>query len=324
MSIYIREFVRGPDDGLRVDIYNRSRRDEPFFSTLALDDVRRWNESAFEQRRHRFVAELDGEAAGIAAARIDPEREEKKGFMEELCVVPEQRRRGVGTALARATLEDLHERGAFRVEANEPERDDNRAFLESLGFTVTRSFSHMLRQLDTLPGPFTCPPGVSLATADRLDDGVDTVVRLRNEAFREHYNYRPMAADELLFAEKAAAARGAVSITSLALAGSEPIGYLLFGFDPRRNAALGRNRGTLRDLGVLKPFRRQGVATALITAALARLRTDGMTEVRLYVDNGNQAGAKRLYENLGFADSRRDLVHTLELGKQEYARKEQS
>jgi len=51
---------------------------------------------------------------------------------------------------------------------------------------------------------------------------------------------------------------------------------------------------------VRRPWRRRGLASALIVSALAGLRDAGMTEAMLGVDTENPSGALHLYESLGF------------------------
>ena len=60
-------------------------------------------------------------------------------------------------------------------------------------------------------------------------------------------------------------------------------------------------RGGLRDTPVVgRPWRKRGVAKALIIQSLKVLRERGMAEAALGVDAENPTGALRLYENCGF------------------------
>jgi ribosomal protein S18 acetylase RimI-like enzyme len=63
----------------------------------------------------------------------------------------------------------------------------------------------------------------------------------------------------------------------------------------------------LLGLGVLKPFRQQGIAKALMIRGLKFLKSRGMTEADLFVDNSNPARAAGLYLKLGFRTVRRIL-----------------
>jgi len=151
-----------------------------------------------------------------------------------------------------------------------------------------------------------------------------TIIAIENEAFKEHFNFRPFTLPELEFEVRASAEEGTVTHISLARIGGTPVGYLWYGYDPKEVARLKKSRGGLWDIGVLKPVRRRGVAKALMLAGMKHLREDGMDEVRLYVDNTNVTGAHHLYERLGFTLAYREFVHSLDLtpAKQSEAVKE--
>jgi ribosomal protein S18 acetylase RimI-like enzyme len=69
---------------------------------------------------------------------------------------------------------------------------------------------------------------------------------------------------------------------------------------PAENKALGVRRGWLDHVSVRRPWRRRGLASALIADSLRALRDEGMTEAALGVDAENLSGALRVYESQGF------------------------
>jgi ribosomal protein S18 acetylase RimI-like enzyme len=71
------------------------------------------------------------------------------------------------------------------------------------------------------------------------------------------------------------------------------------------NAHFGRLRGYTEDIAVRRPWRRRGLARALIAQSLAALKQRGMTAAALGVDAENPTGALRLYESLGFRPFKR-------------------
>jgi ribosomal protein S18 acetylase RimI-like enzyme len=66
------------------------------------------------------------------------------------------------------------------------------------------------------------------------------------------------------------------------------------------NGEYGRLRGYTETICVRRPWRRQGVAKALIARSLHVLKAQGMTEAALGVDAGNPNGALQLYKSMGF------------------------
>jgi mycothiol synthase len=321
LSITIRPYVRGQDDEIRVDLYNRAHAEDDDFVPANVEENRRWDQSPYEANRSRFIAVMDGTPAGVVLCEADPERGDKKGFMYGPHVPPELRRRGVGTALARAAFADLRSRVMTRVEVEERDRADVIGFLGSLGFERARQFSEMQRSLADLPRGMGESAGAEIAVVDPTTENLALNVAIENEAFKEHYNYQPIKLDELEFWARNFAQEDAVLHMSFARVDGIPVGYLWYGFDRKEMKHLKKNRGGLWDLGVLKPWRGRGLAKALLLAAMEHLKSYGIEEVRLRVDDTNSTGAHRLYERLGFELVHRNLVHSLGLaptsGKQE-------
>lgn len=57
------------------------------------------------------------------------------------------------------------------------------------------------------------------------------------------------------------------------------------------------------------PWRRQGLARALIARSLHVLKAQGMTESTLGVDSENLSGATRLYEECGFQVVKQNTIY---------------
>ena len=182
LGITIRPYVRGQDDAARVDIYNRAHSEDEDFVPLTIDDIRLWDQSPGEKLRHRFVAALDDTPAGFGLAYVDPERREGKGFMSGPDVVPESRRHRVGTALARAVLAYLVERGMTRAETVASDRPNANGFLKSLGFEPFRSYSEMSRPLDTVPHNLGESGRAALGLVEPTGDNLATIIRIENQA----------------------------------------------------------------------------------------------------------------------------------------------
>jgi len=86
----------------------------------------------------------------------------------------------------------------------------------------------------------------------------------------------------------------------VAWAGTEVAGYVLVSVDAVENADLGLRRGWLDSVAVRRPWRRQGLATALVWRALRALREAGFDSALLGVDAANPNEALGLYRRAGF------------------------
>jgi ribosomal protein S18 acetylase RimI-like enzyme len=60
---------------------------------------------------------------------------------------------------------------------------------------------------------------------------------------------------------------------------------------------------------VRRPWRRRGLARALLTRSLKMFQDMGMEEAALGVDTENLSGALRLYESVGFRAVKRQTIY---------------
>jgi ribosomal protein S18 acetylase RimI-like enzyme len=90
------------------------------------------------------------------------------------------------------------------------------------------------------------------------------------------------------------------------------VGYVYAAVEPRSWKELRDEAGFIHDVVVDPAARRAGIATALLEAAFAWLRTQGVPRVVLGTAYANQA-AQRLFTNLGFRPTMIEM--TKELGE---------
>jgi ribosomal protein S18 acetylase RimI-like enzyme len=90
----------------------------------------------------------------------------------------------------------------------------------------------------------------------------------------------------------------------LALAGNEPAGFAVC-----QPYSTRKELGWIRILGVRRPWRRRGVARALLLHAFGEFASRGMTHAGLGVDSTSLTGANKLYESAGMhVTARFDIV----------------
>jgi ribosomal protein S18 acetylase RimI-like enzyme len=90
------------------------------------------------------------------------------------------------------------------------------------------------------------------------------------------------------------------SLWVIAWDGDEIAGGVINEISATENAAFNRQRGWLASVFVRRPWRRRGLARALVGRSLTVLRDRGMTSAGLGVDAENPTGALGLYESAGF------------------------
>jgi ribosomal protein S18 acetylase RimI-like enzyme len=99
------------------------------------------------------------------------------------------------------------------------------------------------------------------------------------------------------------------SLWRVAWDGDEIAGQVRSYIDPAENERRGFRRGHVEHISVRRPWRRRGLARALIAASFPALRDRGMTEATLGVDTDNPSGALRVYEGCGFVAIARDTTY---------------
>lgn len=235
-----------------------------------------------------LLAELDGEVAGAGfAGRSDLVG--RAGFIPR--VVPERRRRGVGTSLVRALAEHIESLGYEEV-GTRVEDPGALAFAERFGF---REVDRQVEQVWI----------VGEVEAARIPDGIEIVsVAVRPELWPAAYEevgmqaFRDFALDTPLDISREQWEREWINwpeATFVALADGEVIGCagLLQDADQEDRA---ENALT----AVRRDWRRRGVASALKRTTMAFAAARGLREVYTWTQRGND-DMRRLNERLGYA-----------------------
>jgi ribosomal protein S18 acetylase RimI-like enzyme len=229
-------------------------------------------------------------------------------------VRPDHRRRGIGTAIVRAGVGRA--RDAFaNLPEDLPRRVDVEAFtwqagrlalLEAEGFEHVRSFLVMHRPIEGPVDVAPLPPGL---VARDWEPALDEPARAaHNDAFRDHWGSEPVGIER--WRHLGPDAPGFLArCSSIAVTESgEVTGYVICSAPPgmqreQRTAWIGT-------VGVRRGARGRGVATALLSRSIAAMREEGFERVGLDVDADNPTGAVRVYERLGFTETRRQLIYS--------------
>lgn len=253
------------------------------------------------------LAELDGRVVATGEVRY-LRRDEKHTYMLDGAVHPDVRRQGIGSALL-ARLEDrARERargvpdGAIYLDGWMP--DQNRGFVAlatGAGYVPNRHFYEMINaDLGTVGEP-PMPEGLELRPVVMAD--LRRIFDAEGEAFQDHWGSFDWS--DGMFTRMLTEPDLDIGLWRVAWDGDEVAGVVSTWIIANENEALGQRRGWLDHVSVRRPWRRRGLAAALIQSACIALREAGMTEAALGVDTENPTGALGLYERLGFRTIRR-------------------
>ena len=305
----IRSFVEGEDEEVWVKIQNEAYKEYDDFRPDTIEDMEIWKKNPNFDSTGMFIAELDGRPVGAVNAHIDRNRKEKIGFLRALGVAPEFRRRGVGRRLVERAIESLKKRGMESVQGwTRENKVACKSLLESMGFKLVRVFSTMRRDLESIPYNIGEHEKVRMRKMKTNMDDIKLLNWLNNETFKEHFNFRPHTVEETKFwiTNKPWCDILEYSFSYL---DDKPVGYVGAGIDSKFIEHKGIKRGWIMDIGVLKLNRSRGIGTALMQRGMEFLRSKGMIDVELGVDDSNPTKAVELYNKVGFKVVHKDLTY---------------
>lgn len=263
------------------------------------------NKPGFVLDRDLLIAEVDGRmvatAHGTASIRDGYAVHYTFGYVH-----PAWRRRGIGRALFRWNMQRARavaaanpffagENAQIGAWASEFE-PGARALYESAGFGVSRyAFTMIHRHVQD---------AVSQAMPDGLEirpvkpDQHRAIFDADDEAFEDHFEHRPATEEDFIATFEMPELD--TSLWKVAWDGDQVAGSVQTWIWKEENETLGVKRAWLESVSVRRPWRRRGLARALIAASLVDLRDHGIEEALLGVDAQNPNGALELYEGLGF------------------------
>jgi mycothiol synthase len=262
-----------------------------------------WKMPAFSMETDtRVVLAPDSELVGYAAVWDDAPHVR---VVAQVRVHPAYRRRRIGAFLgqwveerAALAVPEAPEDAAVVLQQNVYSTNTAaRELLHRRGYRVMRHYFGMTIDMDGPPPEPAVPEEVMIRHFLR-DREARALVRAVRDAFRDHWGYveQPFE-DEYARWVTAMDEDPAFDETLwfVAVNGDEIVGFSLC-YDI---AGEGPEVGVVEDLGVRRPWRRRGIALALLQHSFGELYRRDKTTVTLGVDAQSLTGALRLYEKAG-------------------------
>ena len=241
------------------------------------------------------------------AWRIEGSGEYRYMFFGRL--LPRWRRKGIGSAMLRWVEGRLREIAAghpTEVEKNfmsfaAQGETGTAAMLEKTGYQPARYFFEMVRpDLENIPN-FPIPEGLEVRQV--LPEHYRVIWDADNEAFRDHWgysesseqDYQAWLVDKTTFQPELWQIAWDIETNQVA-------GQVKTFIDHEQNKLYHRLRGWTESISVRRPFRRRGLARALIAESLRVQKQAGM-------DSENLSGATRIYEDCGFRVMKTETIY---------------
>jgi ribosomal protein S18 acetylase RimI-like enzyme len=182
------------------------------------------------------------------------------------------------------------------------------AMLEKAGYQPFRYSFEMVRpDLENIPDS-PLPDGLEVRPV--LPEHYRAIWEADTEAFRDHWgftepseeDYQGWLADKSIFQPE-------LWQVAWDIATDQVAGQVRTYIDHEQNKLYDRQRGWTEFISVRRPYRRRGLARALIARSLQAQKQAGMTESALGVDSENLSGATRVYEDCGFRVVKRNTIY---------------
>jgi mycothiol synthase len=314
-DLTFRKFKGEADYPAMLAVIEGSKDTDGIERTDTLDDFKRAYEYLHNCDPYQdiLIAEVDGQIIGYNRVFWDQLGDGTRIYNLFGFLLPKWRRRGIGRAMLH------HAERRLREIASEHDEDGSKFFrswaadtevataklLESEGYHPARYSLNMVRDLTEPIIGRPLPEGLEVRPVEK--DHLWPIFDAMNEAFQDHWGYRAMTKDE--FKQWMKYPQFNPEHWKVAWDGDQVVGMVQNFINENENREYKRKRGYTEEICVRRPWRKRGLARALLTQSLAYLKRLGMDEAALGVDAENLTGALRLYESVGFRCAKRNTEY---------------
>ena len=308
---------RGADDlPAMVRVYQAVHDHDGLEEVLTLDQAK-LNYATLvncDPSRDVVLAEVDGEAVAYARVFWNDLVEGGRSYENFGFVHPAWRRRGIGGAMHRHNEARLREIAAehpdvspkwFGSEGIDTDAG-NTVLLLGSGYTAARFFYEMVAP--SLEGVTRPPMPEGLEARPVTREQYRTIWEASAEAFRDHWGQAEWAeVDWERF--DVDPDNEDPRFWRIGWDGDEVAGVIITTVLAAENEKFDRARVYVASVSVRRPWRRRGLARALLAGSLVAARGEGFTSASLDVDTDSPTGATALYESLGFRPERTSTAY---------------
>ena len=257
-----------------------------------------------DPERDMLLVEIDERVVGYGRVWWDREVMGDYLYQHFAFLLPEARGKGIRRAMLRHNERRLREiatvhpnNGARLFECWAADSESHWIdLLQSERYAAIRRHYDMVRPgLNGIPS-MPLPEMIEVRPVE--PEHVPMIFEAAREAFQDEWAEREWQGAE--FDEWKESPTYNPSLWQVAWEGDQVAGMVLNYINAQENEEYGRLRGYTESICVRRPWRRQGLARALIARSFQVLKDQGMTEAALGVDTENPSGAFQLYTSMGF------------------------
>jgi ribosomal protein S18 acetylase RimI-like enzyme len=324
-GLIFRGFQGESDYQKMLDLFNASKGPDQIDRTDTVEDIARYYEhlNNSDPYQDMLFAEVEGQsiASGCVEWAID---EESKWLGFHFAFLhPDWRRKGIGTAMLRYLEDHLHQISQELLDEGVITEDTPRYFdtfasdteigkealLKKARYKPVRFSYSMVRPLSEPVDVTPMPEGLEIRTVQ--PGQFRQVWEADQEAFRDHWGY--VVGTEKNYQRWLKDPLNDPDLWKVAWEGDQVAGMVLNFLNQKENEEYNRLRGWTENISVRKPWRRRGLASALLTHSLLMFKVMGMDHAALGVDTQNLTGALDLYKGVGFVVEKRHTTYRKKL-----------
>jgi GNAT superfamily N-acetyltransferase len=301
-----RNFRENSDFEIMAEIFNASNVEDDIKEATSAEKLAHYYDHKKDVDRYKDIifAEISGKAVAYGHTFWEQEHEGPLVYFVAGFVSPEWRRKKIGTTLFAmnedrsrevAATHDANKKKVLHGWAASTEIGRNQMFINR-GYEESRYFYLMLRDLSKAIQATELPSGLEIRPSNETH--FRKIFEASNEAFRDHWGHVEQSEDD--YQRWVKDPERDESIWKVAWDGDQVAGMILNYVHADENKKLGVNWGWTDPISVRRPWRRKGLATALLMESLKLLKEKGFSHAALGVDTKNPSGALGLYESAGY------------------------
>jgi mycothiol synthase len=307
------------DYALMLSIITASDRADQVNWNPSLDDVTRWCKPSnrFNPDKDLLIASVknaSGDITDVGFSRLTwyTGAAGTRLYDQTSFLHPDYRKAGLWSAIVRRNELRMHE-----VATSHPENplrfyqgwatETQVAWitaLESEGYQAVRHFNNMLYRLGELPS-FPMPIGLEVRPV--LPEHFRPIWEAQREVVQGLFEVVMENWTDEKYESWYKNPSHTPQFWQVAWDDDQVAGMVLCRIDKAENVQMGRKRGYTEHIFVRQPWRKHGLASALLTRGLQVLKDQGMQEAELGVDTENESGAHGFYQRMGYQTFSTDI-----------------
>jgi len=269
----------------------------------------------FDPKNGLLLMEVDRDLIGVGSVTWSDRRGGVRVYTHQAHLLPQWRGMGIRHFMLRrnearlreiAESEESTKQRVFEVWTN-LETNHWKSVLDSSGYKPSWYVFEMIRSLDEDIPDLPLPEGIEVLPVNI--DNYKAVWDAAKEALRDERDFSDERWSDVSYRLFTRSRRFTPELFQIAWAGDEVVGGVHNFIDEEENALLNRVWGHTEEIFVLRPWRKRGIARALIARSLKLLKERGIELATLDLDAENPSGALRLYESLGYRCDKRFVFY---------------